>query len=195
MINKLFIASSNKHKIEEFKDIFKRNGLNIEIVSPIDFNDQSEPIEDGLSFEDNALIKAEYYFNKYHIATLADDSGITIKYFNDLPGIHSSRFLKSNDYVEKNNKVLDLMKNVKDRKAAFIAVIAYIDEQGNINLFKGVNEGEIALKQAGDKGFGYDPIFLIPEYNQTEAELGEEYKNKYSHRAKAIDKWIEYVKK
>jgi len=195
MINKLLVASSNAHKIEEIKDILNRNNLNIEILSYKDFDDSSEPIEDGLNFEENALIKANFYYEKYHLPTLADDSGITIDYFNNLPGIHSSRFLHSNDYVSKNNRILELMKNVKNRKASFIAVVAYIDEEGNQHIFKGINNGLISTEQKGDKGFGYDPIFLIEEFNKTEAELGEEYKNEFSHRAKAMKQWIGYVKK
>lgn len=193
-MDKLFIASNNAHKINEIKQILIDNGLIIDVFCPKDFDCKDEPIEDGLSFEENAYIKAKYYFDLYKMPTLADDSGITIEYFNDLPGIHSSRFLHCDDYVEKNEKILDLMKNVKNRNAKFIDVICFIDENQNVSYSRGENAGLIAFEQKGDKGFGYDPIFIIPEFNKTEAELGEEYKNKYSHRAKALQKWVNYVK-
>ena len=193
-MEKLFIASNNAHKISEIKDILTRNGFNVDVFCPKDFNDHDEPIEDGLTFEENAYIKAKYYFDKYHMPTLADDSGVTIKYLNDLPGIHSARFLHCDDYKIKNEKILDLMKGIKNREAYFIDVICYIDESGKESYSRGENKGLIAYEQKGDKGFGYDPIFIIEEFNKTEAELGEEYKNKYSHRAKALKEWIKNVK-
>lgn len=193
-MNKLFIASNNAHKISEIKQILLDNGFNIDIYCPNDFDCKEEPIEDGLSFEENAYIKAKHYFDLYKMPTLADDSGITIEYFNNLPGIHSARFLHCDNYVEKNEKILDLMKDIKNRNAKFIDVICYIDELGNASYARGENPGLIAYEQKGDKGFGYDPIFVIKEFNKTEAELGEEYKNKFSHRAKALEKWVQYVK-
>ena len=193
-MEKLFIASNNAHKISEIKDILNRNGFNTEVFCPKDFNDKDEPIEDGLTFEENAYIKAKYYFDKYHMPTLADDSGVTIEYLNDLPGIHSARFLHVNDYKIKNEKILDLLRGVSNRNAKFIDVICFINDLGEISYSRGENNGLISYEQKGDKGFGYDPIFIIPEFNKTEAELGEEYKNKYSHRAKALKKWVENVK-
>lgn len=194
MIDTLFIATNNKNKLKEFKDILAINNLDIQILSPLDFDDKSEPNEDGFSYEENAYIKANYYFKKYHYPTLADDSGIDIDYFNKLPNIHSSRFLHIKDYKLKNELIIDLMNHISNRKAMFIDVLCFIDSKGNITYSRGENQGLIAYKQAGDKGFGYDPIFIIEEYNKTEAELGDEYKNNYSHRANAMKKWVKYVK-
>lgn len=190
----LFIGTSNLHKIEEIKIIFKKNSIDIDIKSPRDFNDDSDPIEDGFSFEENAIIKAKYYYDKYHIPCLAEDSGITISYLNDLPGIHSKRILNQLNDSQKNEYILQIMKNVKNRRAIFHDVVCYIDQNGNLHTFEGLNEGEISLQQKGNEGFGYDPIFLIPELHKTEAELGEDYKNEHSHRAIAFKKFIEYIK-
>lgn len=191
---KLFIASNNKHKIEEIKDIFDKNFLEVEIFSPSSFDDHDEPIEDGLSFEENALIKARYFYDKYHLPTIGEDSGICIDYFNGKPGIYSKRFLGQFDDPTKNEKILELMKDVKNRKARFVTALAFIDENNSEFIFNGINEGEIALEAKGSEGFGYDPIFLIPQFNKTEAELGLNYKGEFSHRARALKEFIKYVK-
>lgn len=193
-MKQLFVGTSNSHKIEEIEDIFKRNGLDINIISPSDFNDNSEIIEDGFSFAENAEIKARFYFNKYHKPCLAEDSGICIEYLNNNPGIHSARFMPDLNVYETNEYVLSLMKDIENRKATFHAMICYIDENGISHFFEGINEGEIAYKQCGDKGFGYDPIFFIKSEGKTEAQLGKEYKDVYGHRAKAFIKFIDYLK-
>ena len=189
-MNKLFIASNNAHKIEEIRDILLRNNIELELVCPKDFNCSEEPVEDGETFEENAYIKARFYHDLYNLPTIADDSGICIDYLGGRPGIHSARFLPEMSYPEKCAYIVDIMKDIKNRGAQFVDCMCFIDKDSNVYYYKGINEGEIAEKVAGTKGFGYDPIFLIPEYNQTEAELGEEYKNEYSHRAKALKKWI-----
>lgn len=194
-MDKLFIASNNSHKIGEIKDILLRNGVEIEIICPKYLNDTSEPEENGSSFKENAYIKAKYYFDKYHLPTIADDSGICIDAFNGGPGIHSARFLSEYDYVTKNNIILERMKDATNRKATFHDVICFINEIGEVNYYEGINEGEISYEQRGTEGFGYDPIFLIPEYNKTEAELGQSFKNEHSHRAKALKKWVIDAKK
>lgn len=194
MMKTIFIGTGNLNKKKEIEAIFQKNGLSFEIKIPKDFNDNSEPIEDGLSFSENAEIKAKFYYDKYHMPCIGEDSGICIEYFNNLPGIHSKRFLNHLLDADKNDYVLSLMNNIKNRKATFHAAVCYIDENGNSHIFEGINEGEISKVQIGDQGFGYDPIFYIPEFNKTEAQLGLEYKNKYGHRAKAFNKLIEYIK-
>lgn len=193
-MKKLFIASNNKNKIAEIKDIINKNGLSFEILSPNSFNDNEEPEENGNSFKENAFIKASFYLNKYHIPCIADDSGICIDYLGGKPGIHSARFLNNLDYIQKNLYILDLMKYVKNRGAQFVDCICYIDQNGKERYYEGINYGQIATKASGNEGFGYDPIFLIPQYNKTEAELGQKYKNDFSHRAIALKKWIEDIK-
>ena len=190
----LFIGSGNQHKIEEIKQIFRKNNIEIDIKSPKDFNDDSDPIENGNSFEENAIIKAKFYYDKYNIPSIGEDSGICIEHLNNMPGIYSKRFFNGMNDYDKNNCVLKIMEGVKNRKAVFHDVVCYIDEHGNVHIFEGLNEGEISLAQAGNEGFGYDPIFYIPKYGKTEAELGNEYKNEFGHRAKAFNKFIEYLK-
>lgn len=189
-MNKLFIASNNKHKIEEIKDILNRNNVEIDLVCPRDFNHNEEPEEDGKTFKENAYIKAKYYHDLFNLPTIADDSGICIDYLGGLPGVHSARFMPDLNYDETMDFVINLMKDVKNRNAQFVDCMCFIDKDNNVSFYEGINEGYIAYKKAGKEGFGYDPIFVIPEFNKTEAELGAEYKNQYSHRAKALKKWI-----
>ena len=193
-MKKLFIASNNKDKIKEIKEILQKNHIEIEILCPKDFDCHEEPVEDGKSFSENAYIKAKFYYDLYHLPTIADDSGICIDYFGGRPGIHSARFLPDLNYEQKCDTILEMMKDIKDREAQFVDCLCFIDKDGNVSYHEGINEGEIALKKAGNDGFGYDPIFFIPEFNQTEAELGYAYKNEYSHRAKALKKWMNDAK-
>lgn len=192
-MEKLFVATSNAHKLEEIREILKLYGIERELVCPASFDDHDEPIEDGKSFKDNALIKARYWFNKYHLPTIADDSGLTIHFFNDFPGIYSARFMQNYSYFEKNSWILKGMKNESDREAKFHCVIAYINENTE-ECFEGILQGEIADSIKGEHGFGYDPIFFLPELNKTTSELSPEEKNRLSHRSLALRKWAEYVK-
>ena len=192
-MEKLFVATSNAHKLEEIKEILKLYGIERELVCPASFDDHDEPVEDGKSFEDNALIKARYWFNKYHLPTIADDSGLTIHFFNEFPGIYSARFMQNYSYFEKNSWILKGMKNESDREAKFHCVIAYINENTE-ECFEGILQGEIADSIKGEHGFGYDPIFFLPELNKTTSELSPEEKNRLSHRSLALRKWAEYVK-
>lgn len=192
-MKKLFVATSNAHKLEEIREILKLYGIERELVCPASFDDHDEPIEDGKSFKDNALIKARYWFNKYHLPTIADDSGLTIHFFNEFPGIYSARFMQNYSYFEKNSWILKGMKNESDREAKFHCVIAYINENTE-ECFEGILQGEIADSIKGEHGFGYDPIFFLPELNKTTSELSPEEKNRLSHRSLALRKWAEYVK-
>ena len=187
------MATSNANKLEEIKSILKLYGIERELVCPASFDDHDEPVEDGKSFKDNALIKARYWFNKYHLPTIADDSGLTIHFFNEFPGIYSARFMQNYSYFEKNSWILKGMKNESDREAKFHCVIAYINENTE-ECFEGILQGEIADSIKGEHGFGYDPIFFLPELNKTTSELSPEEKNRLSHRSLALRKWAEYVK-
>ena len=192
-MEKLFVATSNAHKLEEIREILKLYGIERELVCPASFDDHDEPVEDGKSFKDNALIKARYWFNKYHLPTIADDSGLTIHFFNEFPGIYSARFMQNYSYFEKNSWILKGMKNESDREAKFHCVIAYINENTE-ECFEGILQGEIADSIKGEHGFGYDPIFFLPELNKTTSQLSPEEKNRLSHRSLALRKWAEYVK-
>lgn len=187
-MRKILIATGNKHKLKEFKDLL--NTFDFEILSLEDFNDQDEIIEDGEDFKANALIKARYYYYKYGIATLADDSGISINYFNNLPGVKSARFLNHLNYKDKNALICEIMQDVKNRYAFYSCALAFVCEKELI--FEGELKGNIALKPSGVDGFGYDPIFIPNDYNESISYLGDEIKSKISHRKKAIDKLVKY---
>ncbi len=180
----LLIASKNSGKIKEIKDILKNT--NIKILSLNDFYDLPEIKEDGQSFQENALKKAEFISKLTGKICLADDSGLAIEYLGGKPGILSARWGKSDK--ERIQKVLNLLKGVpkKRRKAKFICALALFFPEGKSYIIEGECMGIIATSPRGSNGFGYDPIFIVPEYNRTFAELGEEIKNKISHRAKAL---------
>ena len=192
-MEKLFVATSNAHKLEEIKEILKLYGIERELACPASFDDHDEPVEDGKSFKDNALIKARYWFNKYHLPTFAYYSVLTILLFNVFPVIYSAIFFNNYSYFEKNSWILKGMKNESDREAKFHCVIAYINENTE-ECFEGILQGEIADSIKGEHGFGYDPIFFLPELNKTTSELSPEEKNRLSHRSLALRKWAEYVK-
>ncbi|MBR5755130.1 MAG: RdgB/HAM1 family non-canonical purine NTP pyrophosphatase [Erysipelotrichaceae bacterium] len=189
-MKKLFIASNNAHKIDEIETILRQNGVDMEVTCPKEMDCHEEPEENGQTFEENAYIKAKFYYDLFHLPTIADDSGICIDYFDGGPGIYSARFLAELDYDKKCDRIIEMMKDTDDRGAQFVDCMCFIEENGNVSYYTGTNEGYIAREKAGHEGFGYDPIFVIPEYNKTEAELGMVYKNEHSHRAKALKKWI-----
>ena len=193
-MKKLFIASSNVHKLAEIRDIFKLNDIEFDIVCPLDMRCEEEPVEDGNDFKENAYKKAKFYYDLYNLPTIGEDSGICIDYLDGKPGIYSKRFLEGLNEHDKNEEVIRMLKKATNRKATFHAEICYIDSRANVHYFTGINEGEIASRQAGSEGFGYDPIFYIPAENKTEAQLGTQWKNRNSHRAKAFKLFINYVK-
>ncbi|RKX60500.1 MAG: non-canonical purine NTP pyrophosphatase [Thermodesulfobacteriota bacterium] len=192
----LLIASSNKGKIREISDILKN--FNLEIKTLEDFPEIKSPEETGKSFFENAFLKAKYYAEKTGLLCLADDSGLEVEALNGAPGIYSSRFAGPSATDEENNK--KLLKELKDvplekRKARFVCVIIVYHPSGKYIKTEGIWEGKIALEPKGDKGFGYDPLFLVPEYNfkKTVAELSLEEKNKLSHRARALKKLLKIL--
>ncbi|MFA7435501.1 MAG: RdgB/HAM1 family non-canonical purine NTP pyrophosphatase [Bacilli bacterium] len=187
----LLFASSNKNKVEEVKLIFNKHN----IISLADLNDYDEVDENGSSFHENAYLKAKYFYDKYKIAVFADDSGLVVEALNGNPGIRSARYSGENaTYLSNNLKLLAELKDKTNRHAYFISVICFIDESGEVHYFEGRVDGEISQSIQSDNGFGYDPIFYLPEYNKTFAELGSE-KNKISHRAKALFSLNKFLKR
>lgn len=187
-MDKLVIASGNKGKIIEIKAILAE--LPLKIVSMKDEGYDIEFEETGTTFRENALIKANSLNRYVKGMVLADDSGLEIDYLNGAPGVYTARFGGNNiSQTEKNNKIIELLTGVdkKDRTARFVCSIAFVSEKVSF-IVNGSIEGLISDKPAGDEGFGYDPIFFVPEYNKTFAQLPEEIKNKISHRAKALEK-------
>jgi len=192
----LVVATRNKKKLVEIRELLA--DLDFNVLSISDFSDIPEIEEDTDTFEGNASKKAIQIAEITGKLTLADDSGLEIDFLNGRPGIHSARFAGENATdEERNKKVLDLMEGVpqNQRSARFKCAIA-IAENASIEILTGVCEGEIATESRGNQGFGYDPIFIVPSYGKTFAELGTEIKNQISHRAIALKKVrevLEYI--
>lgn len=182
---RFFIATGNKHKISEFKEIFKNTG--IEFVSA---NDLSEPLpeieENGTTFEENALIKARFAAEKTGLPTIADDSGLCVKALNGNPGIYSARYAgEHGNSLANNEKLLDNLKGVTDRQAEFVCVIACVFPNGKHFTVRGVCKGKIDECMRGNGGFGYDPLFISDEKGSF-GLISQEEKNSISHRANAV---------
>ncbi|MGB9677432.1 MAG: RdgB/HAM1 family non-canonical purine NTP pyrophosphatase [Candidatus Ratteibacteria bacterium] len=185
-----YLATKNKNKLIEVKDII---GKEIEVLPPPDFVEF--PVETGTSLEENAYLKAEYlsrYIKDEYI--VGEDSGLFVEKLNGLPGVISAIFSGERDDTKNIEKLLNKMKNIKkeERKAKFIT-IAYLIGKGEKRCFKGEVSGYITFTPRGKNGFGYDPVFEIPEIGKTFAELSLEEKNKISHRTKAFLKLKEYL--
>jgi XTP/dITP diphosphohydrolase len=187
-MRRVIFATSNEGKMREIRDILK--GMDIELLSLKDAGIDVDIKEDGSSFEENAIIKAETVCKLTGEIVLADDSGLEVDYLDKAPGVYSARFLGENTtYSEKNSYIIDKLKGVpkEKRTARFVCVIACSFPDGNTVTRKGILEGYIAEGMSGSNGFGYDPIFYVPEYECTTADMPTaELKNKISHRAKAL---------
>ena len=191
-MKELIVASNNQGKIKEYKDILKPYGFNV--VSQKEAGVNIEVDETGTTFEENSKLKAEAIYERTHKNVIADDSGLEIEALNNEPGIYSARYKGLETQEERTKCILDQLKDKDNRKAKFTCVICYIDEKGETKLFKGIWKGEIAKEESGTTGFGYDPIFISEDGNgKTTASLPASFKEKYSHRAKAVEKLIKYL--
>ena len=188
--SKLLIASNNIGKIQEYTVLLQ--GLPFELTSPVQEQMTGEPEENGTTFKENALLKARYFAKLCSHYVMADDSGLEVDVLSGEPGIYSARYAGPNTTDEERNQYL-LRKLVgvpwPQRTAQFKCVIALIRPDGRETTFCGTIPGTIGLESKGTYGFGYDPIFYIPELNQTFAELGPTLKNQRSHRASAARKF------
>ncbi len=189
---KILFASHNNHKLKELQSIMPSPF----VVSNLNELEDFEEIEEsGTTLEENALLKARIVYNKYNCNVVADDTGLEIDALDGAPGVYSARFAgEENDSLKNMEKVLDLLKSKSNRKAQFKTVMALIID-GKEHIFEGVVKGQISEKMYGDNGFGYDPIFLPEGYSHTFAEMSLEMKNKISHRAIALNKLVEFLKK
>lgn len=186
-MKRIIFATGNEGKMKEIRLIMENSGY--EVVSLKEAGISVDIEENGTTFEENALIKAETIAKLTGELALADDSGLEVDYLDKAPGIYSARFLGENTgYDIKNQYILDKLKDVpqKERSARFVCAIALADGKGNTWTKRATIEGYIGYEARGENGFGYDPIFMVPEYNKTTAELSLEEKNKISHRAKAL---------
>jgi len=194
-MEKILIASKNQGKIREVKDRFE--STDFEFVGLSSLGDFEEVIEDGATFKENALKKARIRAKETQLITIADDSGLVVEYLEGKPGIYSARFAGDEATDEENNK--KLLKELagvprEKRKAYFKCIIALVIPQGKEYCFSGTCQGFIARKPCGENGFGYDPLFFVPEYNKTMGQLSLVVKNKISHRARALDKLEKFLK-
>lgn len=186
-MDKIVFATTNEGKVKEIKEILK--DFPIEVVSMKEMGITADIEENGTTFEENSLIKARALAKLTGLPALADDSGLEVDYLNGEPGIYSARYLgRDTDYDYKNNYIIDKLSEAKgeDRSARFVCVISLVLPDGREFVERGVVEGLIGYEQKGENGFGYDPIFYLPEYGKTSAELPPDEKNKISHRGKAL---------
>ncbi len=192
-VKQILVATKNKHKLFEIENILK--DLNISVFSAYDFITNDIDVEEtGKSFEENAKIKAKAISELTNDYVIADDSGLSVNALNGSPGIYSARFAGENATDNDNNaKLLNEMRNIPgDRSAKFICVIALAHKGNIIKTFKGECNGSIAYNLKGDNGFGYDPLFELPNGKRM-AELTSDEKNMISHRKRALDKLKEYL--
>lgn len=181
----IILASNNKDKVKEVKEILK----GYDIISMKEAGIDVDIEENGTTFEENALIKARAIMKLTGQITMADDSGLEIDYLNKAPGVYSARFMgHDTSYYIKNKALIQKLEGVKgsDRSGRFVCAIAVCFPDGREIVKRGTMEGLIAEEIKGDNGFGYDPIVYLPEYGRTSGELAPEEKNKISHRGKAL---------
>lgn len=196
-MTKVVLASNNRHKAEEFNQIFENYKLDLTLVLPKDVYLSGLDVEEnGNSFEANAEIKAKAFFEAAGMPAIADDSGLEVDCLDKKPGIHSARYagLHGDDAANR-LKVIDEIADLDspNLSARFRCVICYYD--GETTIFaNGSVEGSITLIQSGSGGFGYDPIFIPDGYEQTFAEMQQDEKNKISHRRRAIEEFVEKYK-
>lgn len=188
----LVFATHNRHKAAEIQQLL---GDAYEIRTLTDIGCTEEIPEKGLTLTENASIKSHYVFEHYGLNCFADDTGLEVKALNGEPGVFSARYagLQKND-EDNMNLLLQKMHGISDRSAQFRTVISCIMD-GRETFFEGVLEGEITLNKSGSNGFGYDPIFKPRERNCTLAEINTEQKNEISHRAKAMQQLLSFLKK
>lgn len=180
----IVIASSNKGKINDFKVIF----ADYNVIGINELLEDFDVEETGVTFEENARLKSEAAAKVLNKTVIADDSGLEITALNGAPGVYSARYAGIHKSDEDNiDKVLHELNDKTDRDARFVCVISMTTAQGETHTFRGTVEGEITLSRIGENGFGYDPIFYVPEMKKTMAQLTPEEKSEISHRRKAID--------
>ncbi len=195
-MKKIIFATSNEGKMREIRELLK--DLDIELLSLKDAGLNPDIDENGTTFEENAIIKAKLIMELTGEIVLADDSGIEVDYLDKAPGVYSARFLgEDTSYDIKNKYIIDKLAAAsgEERSARFVCVIACAMPDGEIKTCRATIEGTIANDIVGDKGFGYDPIFYVPEYKCTTAEMSMELKNEISHRGKALKEMKEILRK
>lgn len=194
-MKKIIFATTNENKVREVNMMLQ--DCDIEIYTMKEAGIDIDIIENGTTFEENAIIKAKAIMEMTGEIALADDSGLEVDYMDGAPGIYSARFLgEDTSYDIKNKYIIDKLKDAKrnDRSARFVCAMAVAFPEGEIVTCRGTIEGFIAFEQKGTNGFGYDPIVYVPEYGMTTGEMAPELKNSISHRGKALEQMKEVLR-
>lgn len=188
-MKKLVFASHNLHKLEEVRSIIK----GFEVVGLSEIGCTEEIVENGLTLQDNAKIKADFVLNRFGLDCFADDTGLEVEALNGAPGVYTARFAGEGcSYRDNVDKMLRVMTGIQNRKARFRTVIC-LNMNGRQYFFEGCVNGEITTEIYGDAGFGYDPIFRPNGYDETFAEMASDVKNKISHRGMATRKLVDFL--
>lgn len=188
----IVLASRNRDKIEEMHSILSE--LGIDLKSALDFPKLQEVVEDADTLEGNALKKARYVHRMTDLPALADDTGLEVDALNGAPGVYTARYAgEEASYADNVDKLLRELKNRPERGAQFRTAVAFVDGKQE-QTFEGICRGEITRERSGDGGFGYDPVFRPEGYEQTFAELDSDVKNRISHRGKAIQQFLNWLK-
>ena len=189
----IILATNNKHKLQEVRQILSPHGIIVYGLNDLNLHPE-EVEENGKNYFENALLKAKAVQKLTTMPIIADDSGLEIEAMGNQPGLHTARYAES--LGGHQNAFLDIFKQIegKSRKAHFICDIVLLNMEEKPLLFEGITEGEIAHEPFGEGGFGYDPVFICEETNKTYAEMNQEEKNKLSHRGKALKKLITYLR-
>jgi XTP/dITP diphosphohydrolase len=188
----LLFATNNAHKLSEVRSIL---GPDFQVLSLADVGFNEEVPETQDTIEGNAEQKARYVFEGQGMPVLADDSGLEVNALDGEPGVRSARYAGVHGNSAENIRLLlKKLEGIEDRSARFKCVLAYIDDAGHLHLFQGIVNGTLLTETRGKGGFGYDPIFVPEGYTQTFAEMADEEKNAISHRARALQKFTEFLK-
>ena len=194
-MDKIIFATKNQGKVKEIKEIMAGFGGEIRTLKEEGIDVDIE--ENGSTFEENAIIKAKAICELTGCVAMADDSGLEVDYMDKAPGVFSARFMgEDTPYSVKNATIIKNLENAKgdERSARFVCVVATAFPDGKVLTAKGTVEGLIDYEEKGDNGFGYDPIFYVPEYEKTTAQMDSELKNRISHRGKALRAMQEILK-
>lgn len=188
MINIIVLATGNKNKVKEIKELLKDAPVEIRCLA--DYGHLPSVVEDGDTFDENAYKKAYHYARVLGLPCLADDSGLVVDALDGRPGVHSARYAGENATdMDKCDKLLREMEGKKDRKASFVCVLSLATPGGPALTWEGSCEGEITTERHGESGFGYDPVFFYPPLGKTFAEVSMKEKNKVSHRGRALQEF------
>ncbi len=192
MMKEIWIATTNKHKVLEFEKMFSK--YDIQVKSILDCDNPIDIEETGTTFEENAVIKANEFSKYLNQVVIADDSGLVIDALNGEPGINSARYLgHDTDYGYKNSVILERLKGKENRDCRFVCAIALAIPNKKTQVFVGTIEGIVHTCIENKNGFGYDPIFYVPELKQCLSQISDEEKNEISHRGVACKKLMEYI--